>query len=314
MKKAFLILLLFVDLAFNSHGQSRPTAHLVQGGSVTLHAHAEGALSFLWFKDNEPINGFYEEKLVVQEAGIYTVIALNGGCESEISDPVEVIIEPHGPDKQVDMQIAKSASRSVALLGATIDYQLVVVNKGPHTATDLSVRDILPPSLEFNEILGPYSGAVSYSPSTHELTWKPDSLSPGKSAELRIRTQTKREGTVENYAEVEATQPDPDIGNNAATASTNVVALRIPNAFSPNGDGLNDVFEITGLELFEENELFIFNRWGAEVYQMRNYRNTWNGGTLNEGTYYYVLRIKMETGKMETFKGYVTLIKQRRFF
>lgn len=314
MKKAFLIFLFFVDLAFNSHGQSRPTAHLVQGGSVTLHAHAEGALSFLWFKDNEPVNGFYEEKLVVREAGIYTVIALNGGCESEISDPVEVVIEPNGPVKQVDMQIAKSASRSIALLGATIDYQLVVVNKGPDTATNLTVRDVLPPALEFNEILGAYSGTASYSASSHELVWKPDSLPAGESSELRIRTQVKQEGRVENYAEVETTQPDPDIGNNTATASTDVVALRIPNAFSPNGDGLNDVFEIIGLALFEENELFIFNRWGTEVYRMKDYRNTWDGGTLNEGTYYYVLRIKMENGKMETFKGYVTLIKQQRSF
>lgn len=70
---------------------------------------------------------------------------------------------------------------------------------------------------------------------------------------------------------------DPNLSNNAATAVTDVVALRIPNIFTPNGDGMNDFFEIVGLELFPENELYIFNRWGAELYRQKNYHNDWNG-------------------------------------
>lgn len=312
MTKIFLICCLFIGLTFNSQGQIRPTTHIVQGGSVTLHAHSEGALSFLWLKDGEPINGVHEERIVVDEAGLYTVIALNGGCESEMSDPVEVIIDPNEPEKLVDMRITKSASKPTVLLGSSVDYQLLVLNNSEHTATDITVRDILPTNLTFKEILGPYAGIASYSPSTHEVTWKPGDLPAGKTEELRIRTDVKEQGRIENYAEVEAAQKDPDVTNNTASAVTQVVALRIPNIFTPNGDGINDLFEIVGIELFTENELYVFNRWGAEVFHRRNYQSNWDGSNLNEGTYYYVLRIRMETGNWENFKGYITIKRSDR--
>jgi len=312
MPKPFLIFCLFLGLAFNSHGQDRSTAHIVHGGSVTLHAHAEGALSFLWFKDGEPVNGFHEERLLVSEAGIYNVMALNGGCESELSDPVEVIIDPAAPDKLVDLQISKKASQPMVLLGSTIDYQLVVLNNSEHTATGITVRDILPPNLQFKEVLSPYTGMANYSPSTREVVWTPGDLPAGKSEELRIRTTANEQGKVENYAEVEAIQTDPDVSNNSATATTDVVALRIPNIFTPNGDGVNDFFEIVGLNLFPENELYVFNRWGAEIYHKKNYQSDWDGHSLNEATYYYVLRIRMENDNWKSFKGYITIKRSDR--
>lgn len=68
--------------------------------------------------------------------------------------------------------------------------------------------------------------------------------------------------------------------------------LSIPDVITPNGDGSNDVFFIEGIENFETNELFVYNRWGHQVYHARNYQNdwmgTWDGKELPEGTYYYV--------------------------
>ncbi|WEK18273.1 MAG: gliding motility-associated C-terminal domain-containing protein [Candidatus Pedobacter colombiensis] len=87
-------------------------------------------------------------------------------------------------------------------------------------------------------------------------------------------------------------------------------SLFIPNLYTPNGDGKNDAFEIRGLELFAENDLTIVNRWGNEVYKSHNYRNNWTGEGLNEGTYYYILRVKERTeGEWQVFKGYITLIR-----
>jgi gliding motility-associated-like protein len=86
--------------------------------------------------------------------------------------------------------------------------------------------------------------------------------------------------------------------------------LFVPNLFTPNGDGNNDVFEIRGLELFAQNDLTIVNRWGNQVYRSDNYRNDWTGEGLNEGTYYYILRVKEGTGSdWQVFKGYITLIR-----
>ncbi|MFY7669665.1 gliding motility-associated C-terminal domain-containing protein [Tenacibaculum sp. MEBiC06402] len=70
---------------------------------------------------------------------------------------------------------------------------------------------------------------------------------------------------------------------------------------SPNDDGTNDALVFDGLELFEKNELVIFNRWGNEVYRKKNYENDWgaisNGratvqkaNKLPTGTYFYTLK------------------------
>jgi gliding motility-associated-like protein len=78
----------------------------------------------------------------------------------------------------------------------------------------------------------------------------------------------------------------------------------IPNAFSPNGDGVNDYFEILGIDYYENNSITIINRWGNKVYEAKNYGiNTnpkfWDGKSdtgfsfgddnLPTGTYFYIL-------------------------
>ena len=90
-------------------------------------------------------------------------------------------------------------------------------------------------------------------------------------------------------------------------ASINVlpVKLKIPNIFTPNGDGINDYFEIgygeEGRPINDLNEYFlshklvIFNRWGRTVYESSDYKNDWDGDNLPDGTYFYVLECKGET-------------------
>ncbi|MVT08451.1 Ig-like domain-containing protein [Chitinophaga tropicalis] len=100
--------------------------------------------------------------------------------------------------------------------------------------------------------------------------------------------------------------------SNAAsvTINTSFVSVTVPNLFTPNGDGKNDVFEIRGLNQYYENELTIVNRWGNEVYRQRGYQNTWNGHGLNEGTYFYLLRIRRSANaEWEVVKGYITLVR-----
>nr|WP_162988921.1 gliding motility-associated C-terminal domain-containing protein [Pedobacter schmidteae] len=84
--------------------------------------------------------------------------------------------------------------------------------------------------------------------------------------------------------------------------------LEIPNTFTPNGDGKNDSFIIKGMENYEAVSLFVYNRWGDEVYRNGNYKNEWNGNGLNDGTYFYVL--KMKKGKSEETRRSWVLIKR----
>jgi gliding motility-associated-like protein len=92
--------------------------------------------------------------------------------------------------------------------------------------------------------------------------------------------------------------------------------LIIPEGFSPNEDGLNDRFEILGLEQYPQNELRIFNVHGNEVYSMAGYDNSWDGtsaSNLNKGarlptgTYYYALYLGMEGA---IIKGFVYLRRE----
>ncbi|WP_207532920.1 gliding motility-associated C-terminal domain-containing protein [Desertivirga arenae] len=83
------------------------------------------------------------------------------------------------------------------------------------------------------------------------------------------------------------------------------------NAFSPDGDGKNDTWQIQNIELYPENTLTIFNRWGDEVYKTRNYSptNSWDGSNLQPGTYFYVLSVNVN-GNKNTYKGFITMVKK----
>jgi gliding motility-associated-like protein/uncharacterized repeat protein (TIGR01451 family) len=82
------------------------------------------------------------------------------------------------------------------------------------------------------------------------------------------------------------------LSNEATVQITIAPDLEIPNTFTPNGDGKNDTFKIKGRENYDNIDLSIYNRWGDEVYRNRNYQDEWDGYSLNEGTYYYLLRLK----------------------
>lgn len=84
-------------------------------------------------------------------------------------------------------------------------------------------------------------------------------------------------------------------------------AIIIPNVFSPNGDGQNDLFVISGIE-GTNNTLRIFNRWGMVIYETRNYRNQWDGRDTPDGTYYYELLVD---GDDQPHTGHVTILKTK---
>lgn len=80
---------------------------------------------------------------------------------------------------------------------------------------------------------------------------------------------------------------------------TQPIPLELPNGISPNGDGFNDALIVRGLEDYPKNKLIVFNRWGNEVYEESNYRNSspWfgvnNGGEeIPEGTYFVVVELE----------------------
>ena len=84
----------------------------------------------------------------------------------------------------------------------------------------------------------------------------------------------------------------------------------MPEGISPNDDGKNDYFVVHGLDIYPDNELIIYNRWGNIVFNQTGYDNTWNGNNnggepLPDGTYFVILKIN--TPEEIILKGYVDL-------
>jgi gliding motility-associated-like protein len=101
------------------------------------------------------------------------------------------------------------------------------------------------------------------------------------------------------------------IGQCIGASDTVMVRVKdffIPQGFSPNGDGDNDRFEITGISAYPNSELVIFNRWGQQVYVSPDYTNDWhgqsnNGRLLENDTYFYVLNLSDGTA----YNGFVVI-------
>lgn len=88
--------------------------------------------------------------------------------------------------------------------------------------------------------------------------------------------------------------------------------FEIPNAFSPNGDGLNDVFRIVTFGDDAVENFSIFNRWGQRVFETDNIVNAWDGSCDGKdqetGVYFYIIKIQCE-GERQTLSGTVTLLR-----
>lgn len=86
------------------------------------------------------------------------------------------------------------------------------------------------------------------------------------------------------------------------------------NAFSPNNDGVNDVWIIPGIEPYFENKVYIYNRWGdliSEIVNYNNLDNTWGGLNsfnvlVSPGTYYYIVE---DSNKNKLRSGWVQVIR-----
>lgn len=87
-----------------------------------------------------------------------------------------------------------------------------------------------------------------------------------------------------------------------------IPVLYIPNSFSPNNDGVNDVLTVKGSEI-SEFKINIFNRWGELVFHSDSIFNSWTGENANVGTYTYTIKVKYNNDQYYTKNGSVLLIK-----
>jgi len=92
------------------------------------------------------------------------------------------------------------------------------------------------------------------------------------------------------------------------------VLLRIPNAFTPNNDGKNDLFRpVTEPEKIITFHMFIFDQWGKNIFETQDIRSGWNGAIGGNpapvGVYVYTLTYGSVSGETKEMTGTVTLVR-----
>lgn len=90
--------------------------------------------------------------------------------------------------------------------------------------------------------------------------------------------------------------------------------LYVPNAFTPDGDGLNDIFKAEGLDIVKFN-MKIFNRWGELIFESDDINQGWNGSSGNDsyysppGIYQYIIIAQEHKGEVFEYRGHVYLLR-----
>ncbi|MFT3934686.1 MAG: gliding motility-associated C-terminal domain-containing protein [Chitinophagaceae bacterium] len=126
---------------------------------------------------------------------------------------------------------------------------------------------------------------------------------------------------------VSTTQYQVKVKNEANCTDTAVLTIKtftntvinIPNAFTPDGNGQNDIFYVIGTKNIKQVKDFgVFNRWGQRIFQVANvpandkhfgWNGTINGKTAASDGYAYSITIELDDGSIQSYKGVVMLIK-----
>lgn len=90
--------------------------------------------------------------------------------------------------------------------------------------------------------------------------------------------------------------------------------LEVPNAFTPNGDGVNDVFKVKeGYQSIVSFEASVFNRWGKKLYSWKDLEGGWygksGGSNVPDGAYYLVIKAKGADGRNYDIKKTINLLR-----
>ncbi len=207
-----------------------------------------------------------------------------------------------------NLSIYKTVDNTQPIIGDSVQFTLTVINNGTVTANKVKVIDKIPSGYTYinDDSNGKYS--------LENSTWEVGSVKAGESKILNYLLRVNKDGNYVNKATVTYNSLDTDTIDNVDIQATEpiepITVVKIPEIFSPNGDGIQDYFKIQGLNYFPNAKIRIYNRWGNLVYEQNHYGNTdyhgiedawWNGfsnqkylfthNILPPATYFYILEL-----------------------
>lgn len=320
-----------------------PDTILCNNGSVTLNVSGPSTVTYSWSPPDGLSNASIPNPVASPTvATTYTLTATAGGGLCTTVDTVRITVGLVDVGILTgDTTICKGASLAIAVDGD----QRLIYNWAPATGIyNPNTREpVISPNITTTYTMtASFSGTPCYV--TDEVTifvktidmyniTPSQSIKYGKSIQLYVEGTefymwSPNDGSLDNnnINNPIATPQKPtvytvygmDKSGCRASASVKIDLfyddVAIPDAFTPNGDGINDNFTIANMGYYKLVEMSVFNRWGNLVYHSAGGSNsgwdgTYNGTPQDLGSYSYLLIISAPDGGQKQFKGIVTLIR-----
>lgn len=285
-----------------------------------------------WYQDGAHMSGFTSNYILLNSAGFYTVRYTDEfGCSS-LSEAVEITVKPVSPlfITTSDTVICSGSGKEITLTASTgfVDYQwsdgqsgasITITTAGEYEVTGTnSVGCTATAQVEIEE--GPAIKLSLYSPvhyDDYNITKKGakdgsiDLTVDGGTAPFAYLWANSAD-TTEDLNGVKAGMYVVTVTDQLGCIATDSIKLKepgdikLPNGFTPNGDGYNDFYVIKGIQGYPGNKVTIFNRWGNIVYSQTNFVNNWagvsnDGNLLPDGTYFIVVDLNDNNKLIEGF-------------
>lgn len=296
--------------------------------TLSINFTNDGTYTINWLKDGNVLNADQNKTLITtNDAGSYTVEISNNitSCNSQPSTPYllsfnpppslslqQTVITTLCDGQSVDLQASISGGTIVWSTGQTTD-KISVNQSGQYSAvvtTTAGCTDEKSINVQFfpNPLLSVPDATLCQFTNQFITLSAPTGFAkyewngqPGNSTFI-TSSLGKVSLTVTDNNGCTATQ--------AITISSHCDDIHIPNTFTPNGDGVNDNWEINGLEGDPSVKVTVYNRNGTLLFQSKGYTIPWDGSykgkALKPGVYYYVINAQLSK---QVLSGPVTILK-----
>ncbi|MBR4536144.1 MAG: gliding motility-associated C-terminal domain-containing protein [Bacteroidales bacterium] len=209
-----------------------------------------------------------------------TEISVSDSISSISADNTDIYVVENETENQTPIQNAPLSDKS-----HKEDEQPVVNASNSSNTADLASTPShsvpTTPTTSSNTAVSP---TPSSSPSSANNTQ--NTLTQNNTVNATPQTNQRNSKTEESTDNVTENTSETSI-NPDDFAYSRPVVIEIPNIFTPNGDGVNDLFVIKGLENCEKRMLIVKDQKGQTVFQSNRYDNNWDGANLPNGSYYY---------------------------
>jgi len=297
-----------------------PAQAICSGEAVVLNIDLPGA-AYLWS------NGKTTKQITVSTAGTYSATATLNNCSFTDNVTVTVSQNPaivlNGPDAMCDGETGQitaslgnfeylwnngSTQNSISI-NKSGRYSVVAVNPetGCSSKASIQIGSLPQPGVNLAETLEICKGKskiITAIPiNNSKLLWDDGST-----------LTTYEIAEAGSYAVTATTTCGSVTKSIVVTERDCSQTLNIPNSFTPDGDGLNDIFRAVGQRI-KSFKISIFNSWGEIVFESEDIREGWNGSFRNNsyfvesGLYPWILQVEYEDGYIEVKRGNVNLIR-----